>query len=254
MKRILEVKRTRDGLLLKIDAEGEFEDVLSQLQQQLKENAEFYRAHRFVGTRGRSLTYAEKAQIDNLLFQEVGSHADSLEVREDSPKKLSAEDEESIRSQVYREYQRLLDDEITPKLQRLEQELRVAKEKNEEYEKSLESRPTNANGSNVRIHQGTLRSGSRIDHDGHVIVIGDINAGAEVVATGNIICTGKALGLVHAGSGGAEDSFVLAFHLAPIQIRISKYVSGPPSGKKYKPNNYPEMAKLVDGFVRIVGV
>lgn len=51
------------------------------------------------------------------------------------------------------------------------------------------------------FHEGTLRSGASLNYDGTIVILGDINAGAEVVATGNIICLGKALGLVHVGQG-----------------------------------------------------
>src|SRR6056297_3955739 len=49
----------------------------------------------------------------------------------------------------------------------------------------------------------TLRSGQKIKKSGNVVIIGDINPGAEVIAGGNIIVFGKIRGVVHAGAGGS---------------------------------------------------
>jgi septum site-determining protein MinC len=89
----------------------------------------------------------------------------------------------------------------------------------------------------------TLRSGYRISYDGHVIVLGDVNPGAEIIATGNILIWGKLRGTVHAGAMGNEDACVCAMDLNPTQLRIASCITIPPK-RKGKPQ--PEMAK-VDG-------
>src|SRR5574339_679235 len=48
----------------------------------------------------------------------------------------------------------------------------------------------------------TLRSGTRIEFSGHVVVLGDVNPGAEIVAEGNVMVWGRLRGMVHAGSKG----------------------------------------------------
>jgi len=48
----------------------------------------------------------------------------------------------------------------------------------------------------------TLRSGTRVEFPGHVVVLGDVNPGAEIVAVGSIIIWGRLRGAVHAGSNG----------------------------------------------------
>ncbi|NOZ06190.1 MAG: septum site-determining protein MinC [Chloroflexi bacterium] len=74
----------------------------------------------------------------------------------------------------------------------------------------------------------TLRSGQWIQYEGHVIVLGDVNPGAKVVAGGNIIVWGKLRGVVHAGATGNEESVVCALDLAPTQLRIAGYFSRAP--------------------------
>ena len=92
----------------------------------------------------------------------------------------------------------------------------------------------------------TLRSGHKVKHPGHIIVLGDVNPGAELIAGGNIIVWGKLLGVVHAGAGGDEKAVVCALDLSPTQLRIADKISISPP-RKGKPK--PEIAQLEDGQV-----
>jgi len=69
----------------------------------------------------------------------------------------------------------------------------------------------------------TIRSGTGIDFDGHVIVYGDLNPGAEIKCTGSVFIWGKLRGKVHAGMPGALDAVICAMQFDPIQVRIANY-------------------------------
>jgi len=69
--------------------------------------------------------------------------------------------------------------------------------------------------------RGPLRSGTKIVHEGPVVVLGDVNPGAEIVAGGSIIIWGRLRGVVHAGAGGDESAIVCALELSPTQLRIA---------------------------------
>jgi septum site-determining protein MinC len=71
----------------------------------------------------------------------------------------------------------------------------------------------------------TLRSGTRIEFAGHVVVLGDVNPGAEIVAEGNIIVWGRLRGMVHAGSKGKRDVVICALDFSPMQLRIADEAS-----------------------------
>ena len=88
----------------------------------------------------------------------------------------------------------------------------------------------------------TLRSGTRIEFPGHVVVLGDVNPGAEIVAEGNIIIWGRLRGAVHAGSKGDESAKVCALDFAPMQLRVAEQVV---NSKKEK-----QIAGPVVAFVR----
>ncbi|MBN1878180.1 MAG: septum site-determining protein MinC [Anaerolineae bacterium] len=95
---------------------------------------------------------------------------------------------------------------------------------------------------NAMLVQRTLRSGQRIHYPGHIIIVGDINPGAEVVAGGSIIVWGHIRGLVHAGALGDESAVICALDLAPAQLRIAGYISRTPEERRRK--TQPEIASI----------
>ena len=97
----------------------------------------------------------------------------------------------------------------------------------------------------ILLHR-TLRSGFSLEHNGHVIIIGDLNPGAQIIAGGNVIIWGRLRGMVHAGAEGNEDAIVCALDLSPTQLRIADKIAITPQ-RRGKP--VPEMAHLSDGQV-----
>lgn len=67
----------------------------------------------------------------------------------------------------------------------------------------------------------TLRSGTRIEFAGHVVVMGDVNPGAEIVAEGNIIIWGRLRGVAHAGVKDKREAVICALDFSPMQFRIA---------------------------------
>lgn len=95
----------------------------------------------------------------------------------------------------------------------------------------------------------SLRSGQTLQHDGNIVIVGDVNPGAEIVAGGNIVVLGKMRGIAHAGCSGKDDAYILAYRLQPTQLRISGKVSRSP--EKEVIIDYPELAKISDNQIFI---
>jgi len=93
-----------------------------------------------------------------------------------------------------------------------------------------------------------LRSGQVIQHPGHVVVIGDVNAGAEVIAGGDVIIWGRLSGTVHAGAMGNDRAIVCALDLTPTQLRIGKYIARPPEVTS-RQTTIPEVAFVQEGTI-----
>lgn len=78
------------------------------------------------------------------------------------------------------------------------------------------------------FHTGTVRSGMNLKSEGHLVIKGDVNPGAEISAAGNIVVLGALKGIVHAGTGGDRDAYVAALQLSPTQIRIADIITRAP--------------------------
>lgn len=78
--------------------------------------------------------------------------------------------------------------------------------------------------SETKFHKGSLRSGQKIEFEGSIVIIGDVNAGAEVIAGENIIVLGTLRGLAHAGAKGNKDAVIEASDIEAVQIRIANIV------------------------------
>ena len=92
----------------------------------------------------------------------------------------------------------------------------------------------------------TIRSGQRIECQGDVVVVGDVNPGAEIIATGNIAVFGKLRGLAHAGASGRQDVIIVANYLVPQQIRIGGKIAIIPKNRRIEG---PEIVKILDGKI-----
>ncbi|NLO89255.1 MAG: septum site-determining protein MinC [Clostridia bacterium] len=100
--------------------------------------------------------------------------------------------------------------------------------------------------------QRTLRSGQSIRYPGHVVILGDVNPGAEVVAGGNILVFGTLRGIAHAGAHGNTKAIVAAFKLNPTQVRIAGYITrAPDNAEDDCVFQHPEVARVYDGKVVI---
>ena len=78
--------------------------------------------------------------------------------------------------------------------------------------------------SETTFHKGSLRSGQKIEVEGSIVIIGDVNAGAEVIAADNIAIIGTLRGLDHAGAKGNKEALITASTLDAVQLRISNIV------------------------------
>ncbi len=71
----------------------------------------------------------------------------------------------------------------------------------------------------------SLRSGQRVEHDGDVLIIGHVNDGAEVFASGSICVWGRLKGIAHAGLDGGDEHTVVAGLFEAAQVRLGSKVS-----------------------------
>lgn len=101
--------------------------------------------------------------------------------------------------------------------------------------------------------RGTVRSGQTLEFQGNIVILGDVNAGAYVVASGDIIVMGRLYGVVHAGAEGEARATIIGAHFQPSQLRIAQYIGRPPDEQPRSRPKQPqtEKAYIKDGMIVI---
>ncbi|MBX7280227.1 septum site-determining protein MinC [Clostridium chauvoei] len=120
----------------------------------------------------------------------------------------------------------------------------------EEYKKDEEKDSKIFNGvyeGKTKFIKKTVRGGQLINYPGNIVIIGDINNGAEVHAGGNIVVLGTIKGKVHAGASGNKKAIISAFSLQPEILQIEDIITISPE-ESSKPL-YPEIAKIKDDTI-----
>jgi septum site-determining protein MinC len=100
----------------------------------------------------------------------------------------------------------------------------------------------------VLYHRGTLRGGQSLANVGHIVIVGDVNPGAELVAGGDIVVFGALRGVAHAGAQGDRSARVYALVLEPTQLRIATTIA---AGAERTGAPVPEEAFLAEAGDRI---
>lgn len=224
---LVSIKGVRDGLLISIERCRSFGEMRETLTDEIRRKSSFLRNSRVVLEVGGQVLGTPQLSEIQLLFAQNGMALWAV---------LS-------RREATREAARELG--LATRLPGSKMDLQG------NGAPDMASQPQTSGGSyasNALVLKETLRSGRYIYHEGHIVIIGDVNPGAEVVAEGDIIVWGKLRGLVHAGSAGNEQATISALALSPTQLRIADHIAvAPPSEKS--PHPMPETASVRDGQV-----
>ncbi len=212
---LIQIKGIRDGLLVTLQ-DGAWPELQAALLKQIQDQAGFFKGARLALDVGNQILHAAElgGLRDRLSDQGVALWA----VLSNSPTTEQTAQVLGLATKIF-----------TPRL-----------------EKANRSIPAGSEGQAALFVQKTLRSGMRIVYPGSVVVIGDVNPGAEIICEGSVVVWGKLRGMVHAGSEGNEKAAVYALDMTPMQLRIANCIAVPPQ-KKHKPA--PEVAFIENGQV-----
>jgi len=225
MSNSISVKGTRDGLTITIGS-GEFAALTEELAAHLTTQGAFFRGGK-VALRlgGRALSEEDIRYLSELLGrhdmtlrtivtqdQETAAAAErlGLHVAGDTPRNASETATPARSPQITR----------TPDIQR------------------------------GLFLKRQVRSGQVVRHPGPVVIVGDVNSGAEIWAGSDVIVWGRLYGVVRAGSTGNDQAVVCALELRPAQLRIADYAAQlEPRGRQGRQR--PQIARVRDGAVVI---
>jgi len=100
-------------------------------------------------------------------------------------------------------------------------------------------------------HAATLRGGQVLHHTGNIVVVGDVNPGAELIASGDILVFGRLAGIAHAGAQGDDSARIFALDQAPTQLRIATSIAADTEPKR-RSAPLPEAAVARDGRIVVL--
>ena len=223
----INIKGIRDGLLITLDGSHPNREMIAKLGQDIGDKSSFLRNSRVaLEVGGRILTHHELAEIQELL----ANHGMALWAI------LS-------RRAATRNAARNLG--LATRLPGSQVDLPGSGSSAPDFslaEQDADYPP------NALYLKETIRAGRAIYSPGHIVIIGDVDPGAEIVAEGDVIVWGKLRGLVHAGASGADGATVSALDLSPIQLRIGDQFSvTPPLDPEREP--IPEIALIREGRI-----
>lgn len=124
-------------------------------------------------------------------------------------------------------------------------------EKDKVFEKALNDKLIELSSTTGQFYKGNLRSGQSLEFDTSIIIIGDVNPGANVASKGNIIVLGALKGTVFAGAGGNTNAFVMALEMNPVQIRIADVIARSPDHPSKDAPKETKIAFLEDDNIYI---
>ncbi len=211
------IKGNKEGLnaLVDIDKFTGFNDMLLVLIEKLSRGKKFYKDSKLYITINTSLLNDEEIkELKSVVLDKIGVK----EIIIDNP----VEDNKSTKYD-------------TDKF-----------EKKEEVEKTVKIFSGVYEG-RTKFLRRTVRGGQCIHFPGNIVIIGDINSGAEVYAGGNIIVLGSIKGNVFAGSNGNKKAIIAAFSMEPEILKIGDIITISPDD--YQKPKYPEVARIKDGSI-----
>jgi septum site-determining protein MinC len=215
------IKGDKDGLNLIVDENADFDTILADIRRHLNVSPQFFKGATIRLQQSEEFFTAQQQQQLQDLVNEYGMKLIIEEKRPQPVRPLFAEK----RNQPGSKASRVTSPSPKPKRATLEDEQALLCRRN-------------------------LRSGQSIVYPGNVIIQGDVNPGAQVVASGDIMVFGTLRGVAHAGAEGDQSAVVLAYRLEPMQLRIGSLISRAPDEKGSRPQG-PEIARIRDGVIQI---
>ncbi|MFP4348529.1 MAG: septum site-determining protein MinC [Thermodesulfobacteriota bacterium] len=128
-----------------------------------------------------------------------------------------------------------------PRSRRIAAESKVDRLRRRDMERSWHDYRTD-----VLMLTGRVRSGQKVTARKHLLILGDVNPGAEVMAGGDILIMGSLLGTAIAGHPEGDGNIILALDFRPTQVQIGSYVA---AGLPASPVKVTEFAHVENGNI-----
>lgn len=210
------IKSFPNGIVLHLDPEKPFADLLIDIAEKFSESRAFFKdAKMALAIKGRTLTEEEEIQV----IDAITANSDLQIIC------LVGEDEETNQN-FFRA--------IT-------------------QAESLNGEEGNGNG---QFYRGTLKNGQVLETSSSIVVIGDVYPGSSVISTKDIIVLGGLFGEAYAGASGSEEHFIAALEMSPQKLKIGDYTykSREKSRWSIKPKVQPQIAHVKNKRIELKSI
>lgn len=248
------IKGDRDGLFLVIEQGTEWPAIQRSLRKRLEASPQFFRG---AAVRLNPENYrpneVERKQLESL-FREFGVYlvephgSKPARSAEENPGAVLASRAEALLARASASLvEQAAAEQAAAEQAAAEQAVQALSPADSEWTGDMQSKMGDPN---TLLIKRTLRSGQSVAYDGNVVIRGDVNAGALVTCSGDIIVLGALRGVAHAGAEGDTEAVVIAFRLEPTQLRIAGHISRAPDGEYIRPMG-PEVARVKKGSIQV---
>ena len=199
-KEIIKLKGAGDGVRIYLDASSSISDISNSLYDKLRQFRKFFGdGHCNIYFAGRPLTDSDKMRLEAIVKAMLP--------------------ESTIN---YGEHRRIEKENVVEQTLELPHDLAENTETVDDtpFREIRDVVTTNFKSSRARFYEGVVR-GRKVESDGHLVLVGDVEESGKVAAVGNVIVLGKLRGQVEAGCMGNKDAYVIALDMAPNDIRIA---------------------------------
>ncbi len=189
---VVKFKGSRSGLQLVLEEAADFSAIEDEIREKLESGSNFFCKGTLIQVVSSSLSEDEKKKLSNL-FHTHGVVMRAVAAEEAEP--LPAEEPAAAEPPVE------ADSAVRDKDQSVQE---------------------------MTVVNRTVRGGEEISSKSSILICGNVNPGAQIIAGGSIDIRGTCRGIVHAGAYGDTSAFVIADHLMPVQIRIAGLIARSP--------------------------
>lgn len=225
MRNTVIIKGNRYGISIVLDKETEFSKLLEDLALKLENAEEFFDCEKQLAVtfEGRSLSNEELDQVLSVI--ENNSRLNIQYVMDENS------DLEATFFDIIQTAKAAEPEEKKPEPELIEVTAMPDIAAAPSDWDAMEDVPAKEDNTGM-FYKGTLRSGQTLETRDSLVIIGDVNPGANVIAGGNIVIIGALKGSVAAGSNGNTNAFVMALSMEPIQIQIADIIARSSDTKK----------------------
>ncbi|MCR5609760.1 MAG: septum site-determining protein MinC [Lachnospiraceae bacterium] len=264
MKNTVIIKGIQSGIIVILDEKIEYEKLKKDVETKFKESSKFLgKTDLAISFEGRKLSDEQVTEILDIISSNTQLNIVCVLSNDKNKDNLYKKQIEENITAVFKDKKEKIEKELKAVYDKKIKELNATRDKEEkaliekiksEDERKLKKAVEEAKGlasQNAIFHKGSLRSGQVLNTDRSVVIIGDVNYGANVTSKGNIVVLGTLYGNVHAGCDGNDKAFIIALNMKPTQIRIGANIARSSDSSDSGVNADTMIAYVDDGNIYI---